>query len=45
MIFDPPQPPAEILPDRDLMVRIRKGKQNDVKSRDFEEVAEELEIE
>jgi len=44
MIFKPPQPPTEILTDRDLMVQIEKGKQKHVKSRDFEEVAEELEI-
>ena len=34
----------EVLSDEDLMTQIRKGKQKDVKSRDFEEVAKELGI-
>jgi len=34
----------EVLSDKDLMTQIRKGKQKDVKSRDFEEVAKELGI-
>ena len=32
----------EILSDKDLMAQIKKGKQMNVKSRDFEEVAKEL---
>jgi len=34
----------EILSDKDLMTQIKKGKQKNVKSRDFEEVAKELGI-
>lgn len=34
----------EILSDKDLMAQIKKGKQKNVKSRDFEEVAKELGI-
>jgi len=34
----------EILSDKDLMGQIKKGKQKNVKSRDFEEVAKELGI-
>ena len=34
----------EILSDKDLMGQIKKGKQKNVKSRDFEEVTKELEI-
>jgi len=34
----------EILSDKDLMAQIQKGRQNNVKSRDFEEVAKELGI-
>lgn len=34
----------EILSDKDLMTQIKKGRQNNVKSRDFEEVAKELGI-
>gem|GEM_PF-1099009 len=34
----------EVLSDRDLMAQIGKSRQKDVKSRDFEELAEELGI-
>ena len=34
----------EILSDKDLMGQIKKSKQKNVKSRDFEEVAKELGI-
>jgi PHD/YefM family antitoxin component YafN of YafNO toxin-antitoxin module len=34
----------EILSDKELMAQIKKGKQKNVKSRDFEEVAKELGI-
>ena len=34
----------EILSDKDLMAQIKKGKQKNVKSRDFDEVAKELGI-
>ena len=34
----------DILSDKDLMTQIKKGKQKNVKSRDFEEVAKELGI-
>jgi len=34
----------EVLADKDLMVQIKKGKAKNVKSRDFEEVAQELGI-
>jgi PHD/YefM family antitoxin component YafN of YafNO toxin-antitoxin module len=34
----------EILSDKDVMDQIKKGKQKNVKSRDFEEVAKELGI-
>jgi len=34
----------EILSDKDLVTQIKKGKQKNVKSRDFEEVAKELGI-
>jgi PHD/YefM family antitoxin component YafN of YafNO toxin-antitoxin module len=34
----------EVLADRDLMAQIKKGKAKNVKSRDFEEVAQELGI-
>jgi hypothetical protein len=44
MIFNSPLPLTEILADRDLMAQIRKSKRKDVKSRDFEEVAQELDI-
>jgi len=33
-----------VLSDEDIMAQIRKGKQKDVRSRDFEEVAKELGI-
>lgn len=32
----------EILSDKDLMAQIKKGRQKNTKSRDFEEVAKEL---
>jgi PHD/YefM family antitoxin component YafN of YafNO toxin-antitoxin module len=32
----------DILSDKDVMAQIKKGKQKNVKSRDFEEVAKEL---
>jgi len=32
----------EILSDKDLMTQINKGRQKNVKSRDFDEVAKEL---
>lgn len=44
MIFNSSLVPTNILADEDLMAQIRKGEQNNVKSRDFEEVAEELGI-
>jgi hypothetical protein len=44
MIFNSSLAPTEILADKDLMAQIRKGKRKDVKSRDFEEFAEELGI-
>jgi len=34
----------EILSDRDLMTQIKKGKRKHAKSRDFEELAKELQI-
>jgi PHD/YefM family antitoxin component YafN of YafNO toxin-antitoxin module len=34
----------EVLIDKDLMTQIRKGKSKSTKSRDFEEVAKELDI-
>ena len=34
----------EVLTDKDLMAQIKKGKTKNVKSRDFEEVAQELGI-
>jgi len=34
----------EVLSDKDLMMQIKKGRQKDVKSRDFEDIAKELGI-
>lgn len=34
----------DILSDKDLMAQIKKGRQKNVKSRDFEDVAKELEL-
>lgn len=42
--YDSMNKTIEILSDRELMLQIKKGKQNVVKSRDFEEVAKELGI-
>ncbi|MCX6682624.1 MAG: hypothetical protein NTY71_06530 [Methanoregula sp.] len=42
--YDSMNKTIEVLSDKNLMTQIRKGKQKDVKSRDFEEVAKELGI-
>ncbi|MGA2934042.1 MAG: hypothetical protein ABSD81_02675 [Methanomicrobiales archaeon] len=34
----------EVLSDKDLMAQIKKGKRKSVKSRNFEELAEDLQI-
>ncbi len=34
----------EVLSDKVLMIQIKKGRQKGVKSRDFEDIAKELEI-
>jgi PHD/YefM family antitoxin component YafN of YafNO toxin-antitoxin module len=34
----------EVLSNKDLMSQIKKGRQNNIKSRDFEDVAKELGI-
>jgi len=34
----------EVLTDKDLMAQIKRGQHKSVKSRDFEEVAKELDI-
>jgi len=42
--YDSMNKTIEVLSDQNLMAQIKKGKQKDVKSRDFEEVAKELGI-
>ncbi|HUV02348.1 MAG TPA: hypothetical protein VMW67_02705 [Desulfobacteria bacterium] len=42
--YESMQRTIEILSDRDLMDQIEEGKREDVKRRDFEELAKELEI-
>jgi PHD/YefM family antitoxin component YafN of YafNO toxin-antitoxin module len=42
--YESMQRTIEVLSDRDLMNQIEEGKRRDVKRRDFEEFAKELEI-